>query len=450
MPTAAGSLIGGKYRVDHVIREGNVCIVIAARHKHLGTPVAIKVLRAEHADNIDGVARFVREGQLAALLKNEHVVRIYDVGVSERFPYIAMELLEGHDVAHEIAVSAWMAEVPAVTWILDACEAVAEAHAMGIVHRDIKPSNLFVTRASDGSPFIKVLDFGIASASNAPGDVRMTSTTDVMGTPLYMSPEVMESARRADARSDIWALGATLYEMLTGHAPFLGENVVEVYAATMRGGPKPLREHRASISEGVEAVVLQCLARAPADRFECVAEFVDALGHAALPSAVADSRTVRVARIAAEAASRSKQAMATVQSGSREVDTYGPASWRVAARSRRARQNALGVAIIASAAILAAVVALLVSRSSGTPVSNSTVANAPASAELTTSSPVPMAAGAASIAPQVAMPSALSSEAAMPSDAPSASADGRPPVRPKGPWFPPRSRESDFATDPHR
>ncbi|MBI5534677.1 MAG: serine/threonine protein kinase [Deltaproteobacteria bacterium] len=458
-----GSLISGKYRVERVLRQSRMSVVVVAKHRHLGSLIAIKLLRGETARDAGSVARFLREGQLASLLKSEHVVRILDVGVADDdgTPFIAMEFLDGSDVAAAILSSRGMPTSTAAALLIDGCEAIVEAHAMGIVHRDIKPSNLFITRGPDGAPVVKVLDFGIASAITSPDDVRMTSTQDILGTPLYMSPEVMESALKADARSDIWALGATLYEMLTGRVPFEGLNMVEVYALIARGTMTPPRKVKPEISEAVEAVVLRCLARDPEERFPGVVEFVEALAKAALPEAEATSRVERIRRIATEAALRANQAREIVATSPGTVDTYGPAVSRVTALARRARKNATGIAVGTALVIVLAVAGVLFlrerpPRSSGPAASLPTVPSVSVAATPTSAMPSASASAADSAslpapsASSLATVSSPSPEAAIPSAAPAAPASAKPRPKPTGTTIPRQPPESDFATDPHR
>src|SRR3954454_18638740 len=218
---AEGRVLAGKYRIERVLGRGGMGVVVAAHHIHLDEKVAIKFLLPEAVANAEVLGRFVREARAAVRIKSEHVARVSDVGTLEGGePYMVMEYLEGSDLAEWLLQRGALPVEQAVEFLLQASEAIAEAHALGIVHRDLKPANLFVVRRADGLLSIKVLDFGISKvtdASMAAG--AATSTLALMGSPLYMSPEQMESARTADARSDIWSLGVILYELLTGACP---------------------------------------------------------------------------------------------------------------------------------------------------------------------------------------------------------------------------------------
>ena len=199
------SIIAGKYRVESTLGFGGMGVVLAARHLQLDERVAIKVLRDDVTVDAEHVARFLREAQAAVRLKSEHVARILDVGtLPDGKPYMVMELLEGLDLGRLLQDQGQLARPLAVDLVLQTCDALAEAHAIGIVHRDIKPTNLFITSRRDGSPLLKVLDFGISKAQST-AELSLTQTSSMLGTPAYMSPEQMRSARNADARSDLWS-----------------------------------------------------------------------------------------------------------------------------------------------------------------------------------------------------------------------------------------------------
>jgi serine/threonine protein kinase len=275
-------LIDGKYVVERVLGSGGMGKVLAARHVKLGHRVAIKVVSGAISRSPDLVARLLREGQAAARLRSEHAAKVLDVGELEGgLPYLVMEYLEGTDLSELIARSGPIPLERAVGYLLEACEAVAEAHAAGIVHRDIKPANLFLATDAYGSPTIKVLDFGISklaepSAAQA-APISLTKTATVMGSPLYMAPEQMRSARQADERSDIWALGATLYEMLTGECAWSATTLQEV-CMKVAVDPAPRASARnSSIPEAIDRVIARAMSKDPAQRFQSVTEFAACL-----------------------------------------------------------------------------------------------------------------------------------------------------------------------------
>jgi serine/threonine-protein kinase len=275
-----GDVISGKYRVERVLGRGGMGVVVAARHLRLRERVAIKFLVPRSGAGGDAVARFVREGRAAMRIRSEHVVRVYDVGTRETGEsYLVMEYLEGRDLAAVLKADGPLPVEATLEHVLQAVEAIAEAHARGIVHRDIKPSNLFLTRRADGSPMVKVLDFGIAKSTDldpTAGGPTDSAPTGALGTPAYMAPEQMRSARAVDTRTDIWALGATLHALLTGAPPFSAGSLVEMHERTLRG-PPPLRAARPDAPEALEAILLRCMAPDPADRYASVADLAEAL-----------------------------------------------------------------------------------------------------------------------------------------------------------------------------
>jgi serine/threonine-protein kinase len=256
-------------------------VVIAAQHLQLDEPVAIKFLLPEVMTDAVSVARFLREARASIKIKSEHVVRIMDVGTLETGePFMVMEYLQGSDLAAVLTQSGPLPAQHACDFVVQACEALADAHALGIVHRDLKPSNLFLSSRNDGSSIVKILDFGISkvtAGSAAEGAVNMTRTATMMGTPLYMSPEQMSSARDADMRSDIWSMGAILYELLAGAPPFNGKSLPELCLRILQHEPAPLGSVRQDVPRALEAVVRRCLQKDAASRFQNVGELATAL-----------------------------------------------------------------------------------------------------------------------------------------------------------------------------
>jgi serine/threonine protein kinase len=278
-----GQILLGKYRVERVLGMGGMGVVVAATHVSLEERVAIKFLLPEALANPDTVARFLREARAAVRIKSEHVARVTDVGTLENgAPYMIMEYLDGSDLAGHSQRRGPLPIEDAVEYVLQACEAIAEAHALGIVHRDLKPANLFVAKRADGTPSVKVLDFGISKVtgvgSSSGADLGMTKTTTIMGSPLYMSPEQMASTRDVDARTDIWALGAILYELLTGTVPFQADTITQLCAMILQQPPPPLRNLRPDAPEGLQDIIRRCLAKDRNQRYQNVAEFASALG----------------------------------------------------------------------------------------------------------------------------------------------------------------------------
>ena len=274
----AGTVLAGKYRVLRVLGEGGMGIVVAALHLELDQLVAVKFLHQAALGNPEALARFTREARAAARIKSEHVARVIDVSRLENgAPYMVMEYLEGEDLAARLRAGPLSIE-DAVDYVVQACDAVAEAHAVGIVHRDLKPSNLFLTRRPNREGLVKVLDFGISKLLiNEVGAAGLTNTAALMGSPLYMSPEQMRSARDVDARTDLWALGAILFELLTAHAPFPGESLPEVINAVMACQPLRLSQFRPDVPPELERTILRCLAKDRTERLQTVGELATEL-----------------------------------------------------------------------------------------------------------------------------------------------------------------------------
>jgi serine/threonine-protein kinase len=281
---APGQVLGGKYVVEHVVGAGAMAIVVSALHRQLDTRVAIKFLRPEMMSRPDLVSRFRREGRAVAKIKSKHVARVFDVGeLDDGTPYIVMEFLEGSDLAQVLEERGTMPVGETIEYALHVCEALAGAHALGIVHRDIKPANIFL-QADGDEACAKLLDFGISKAvpgSPGVGDLSLTQTVSLMGSPLYMSPEQLRETRVADARSDIWSLGVVLYELLTGEVAFHAESITKLTATILEGSPKPICAFRPDVPPGLEAVIHRCLAKDVALRYQSVLELArDLLPHA--------------------------------------------------------------------------------------------------------------------------------------------------------------------------
>jgi serine/threonine-protein kinase len=292
-----GDVIAGKYRIERVLGQGGMGVVVAAMHLQLNQRVAIKLLLEGATAEV--VERFGREARAAVRLKCQHVARVTDVGeLPNGAPYMVMEYLDGNDLSQIVRGSGALSVADAVLYMLHACEAIGEAHSLGIIHRDLKPANLFLTRAADGSSTVKVLDFGISKTAEAEGaegeGMSLTKTTAVLGSPLYMSPEQMKSARSADARSDIWSLGAIFYELLTGGVPFNAMTFTELVLMVNMETPRSIATIRNDVPPGLEAAALKCLEKKPENRYANVAELAFAIAPYGPPQALASAD--RVAR----------------------------------------------------------------------------------------------------------------------------------------------------------
>ncbi|WP_437946524.1 protein kinase [Sorangium sp. So ce296] len=276
-----GDIIGGKYRVERVLGRGGMGLVVSAHHVSLRHRVALKFLLPEGRTTPGALERFFREAQAAAAIASEHIARVIDVGqTDEELPYFVMEHLNGIDLEALVETRGPLPVEQAVSYVIEACDALAEAHALGIVHRDLKPGNLFLASRADGSTLIKVLDFGISKASEAGAlglNAKLTASSVVLGSPRYMSPEHIRNTRTVDARSDIWALGMTLYQLLTGRLPFENEAVSALFVSIVTDPPVPPRAYRPEIPVELEYILLMCLEKDPARRPQTVAELVSLL-----------------------------------------------------------------------------------------------------------------------------------------------------------------------------
>jgi serine/threonine-protein kinase len=362
LPVREGDLIAGKYRVERVLGAGGMGVVAAATHVDLAQRVAVKFLLREACGDGVAVARFLREARAAVRIQSEHVARVTDVGtLPDGAPYMVMEYLVGSDLAQLVQANGAVPLEEAVEYVLQACEAVAEAHALGIVHRDLKPSNLFLARRADGTPLVKVLDFGISKARVLELDGReaasMTATSAMMGSPLYMSPEQMRSAKNVDARTDVWSLGVILYELLTGKPVYEAETLPGLCAMIASDPVPPLRARRSEIPPGLEEVVLRCLEKDVARRWQSVAELAAALAPWAPKRArLSVERVVRVARGAGMSAPQLAPSVPPPkhEAPHAQAATAGAFGTTVRQRSARRRWIAAGAAILIVAGAIAA------------------------------------------------------------------------------------------------
>ncbi|RYE82828.1 MAG: serine/threonine protein kinase, partial [Myxococcales bacterium] len=272
-------LIAGRYEIESQLGSGGMGVVVAARDTKLGHRVALKMLHPQGLERPDLVARFHREARAAAALQSDHAARVLDSGVAEDGrPYTVMELLEGEDLSDALARRGPFPIEEAALMIMQACDAIGEAHDKGIIHRDLKPANLFLARRPSGAVAVKVLDFGISkSLETTPGAVTLTADSSMLGSPVYMSPEQLRSAQSVDARTDIYSLSVTLYELLVGRPPFYSDAVPELCAMILKDEPVPPGVARPGLPDALGEVVLRGLSRDRERRFASARELSEAL-----------------------------------------------------------------------------------------------------------------------------------------------------------------------------
>jgi serine/threonine-protein kinase len=274
---AIGSLIDGRYRVESVLGRGGMGLVVAAREEPDGRRVAVKLLSRDPGDSPAYIRRALREAQAAGALRSEHATHVLRVGqLDSGLPYIVMELLEGQDFERLLAERGSLPLHEVATYLVQACDAIVEAHSHGIVHRDLKPSNLFLS-AGAGAARVKLMDFGISKILHAEADTSLTNTHDSPGTPRYMSPEQLLSARQVDSRTDVWALGVIAFRMLAGRHPFDGETPAAVHIAIASSPTPRLRDELPHLPPQVARVIERCLVKSCNERLQTAVEFATVL-----------------------------------------------------------------------------------------------------------------------------------------------------------------------------
>jgi len=444
-----GMVLGGKFRIERVLGRGGMGVVVAAHHLQLDERVALKFLLPDALGNAEAVARFSREARAAVKIKSEHVARVTDVGTLDNgSPYMVMEYLHGTDLGDLVASQGVLSISDAVEFVLQACEAVAEAHAIGIVHRDLKPANLFLTKRADGSACIKVLDFGISKLTvGSDSEMGMTKTATIMGSPLYMSPEQMASSRDVDARTDIWAIGAIVHELVGGSVPFMAATMPQLCAKILQEPPERLSEVRPDVPLGLEAVVLRCLQKKPNDRYPTVAELAaDLLPYAPRAGRVSVERITKVISAAgltdATLAMSPSEAPAPIVAGGITQQAWGQSQ---ATKRSGTRRLALGAALALGG--LALGVVALSSRTSPQPSAGVAPASAPPVSAPTPPSPSPQPLApvqpepAASTAPTTSSSAEVDAPPATPVKPPSKAGAVRPKRVPPSESAPPRPQE---------
>lgn len=350
-----GTLLESRYELVRLIGAGGMGEVYEARHRELGRRVAVKFLLPKYAANPELVTRFENEARAAGLLDHENIVAVTDIGVApDGARYLVMELLHGEDGSQLLARCGALAPERATVLVQQVCRGLSAAHESGIVHRDLKPANLFVTRRADGSDLVKLLDFGIAKLLPDAGAQDAQVTGPALGTPQYMSPEQARGDSIVDARTDVFALGAILYEFLSGQRAFVAESTLQLLHRIATRAPTPLAQLRPELSGQLCNIVEKALAKDPERRFASAPEFEEALaaltweGAAARPSIAA--APLDVTRPTADTSIALR-----VEGG--PTTTHAPVAPRATARQRSAVRRIAGIPVwpvLAGSALLAA------------------------------------------------------------------------------------------------
>lgn len=279
-----GAILDDKYRIERILGWGGMGMVVSARHLAMGHLVAIKFMRSKAMAFADNVKRFLREAAAVARLRSDNIALVYDVGtMSDGAPYIVMQYLKGIDLASALEQHGPIPWPLVAEYGRQACNAMSEAHANDIIHRDLKPSNLYLTSAVRGRPLIKVLDFGISKYRPQNNSLTLTQTRshDTMGSPPYMSPEQVKSAKYVDARSDIWSLGVCLFQLVSGRFPFSAQSTAEMFAEILRKPPRTFEDVEILVPPDFQVIVSRCLSKEPSERYQSVEELGEVLSELA-------------------------------------------------------------------------------------------------------------------------------------------------------------------------
>jgi serine/threonine-protein kinase len=435
-PVRIGDLVAGRYRVVELIAAGGMGVIVGARHETLGQNVAIKLLLPD-SDHSQRAERFLREARAAAAIESSHVCRVFDCGEHDGIPFMVMEHLVGHDLAHELKARGPLPPAEAVDLVLQALEGIAEAHAIGIVHRDLKPSNLFLSQRPGRAREVKVLDFGISKltpAFDASDAEDLTHTEMMLGSPRYMSPEQVQNARGVDARTDLWSIGVILYQLLDGQSPFAGTTMGETIGKVLTHDAPPIGRRRPDVPAGLAEVLGRCLERDRERRYRNVAEL--ALALAPFGSGAARGSVERITALLVggqlDAAPPLAAAPAVVApSGARHKPADEPSIGTVGAftqgalRDFRPKRTGLYIGLALAIAALAGGAVLLARGSAEEGAPPAASAPPPPVATTTTPTSTPSAASAAPVATQ-AEPAPVPAASESTDAAPATSA---PPVR---------------------
>ena len=417
MDVTPGSVLAGRYRVVRTLGQGGMGTVLEVVHDGLGARYALKLLHAEASRDPEALARFANEARIAARLRSEHLVHVTDTGqLPSGEPFLVMDYLEGVDL--DQVVEQGPVPIPtAVSWVLQACVGLAALHAEGLVHRDIKPSNLFLSRERDGRQVLKILDFGIAKVTG-PGDARLTSTPATSGTPAFIAPAQVVSAKNVDARCDQHAIALVLFELLTGQSAFEGETAGAVSVAIATQPAPRLSRLRADVPGPLEDAVARALAKRPGDRFPSVAQLAHAIAPFGGPDAATLLATIQRTRAAVPLPADLGPSPAITAGHHDPLRTADNTVSPTSRGARNERRSSATVWFVLAAAVLgvgAGLALTLVMVRDGTPVTGA--APDPSGAE-TAATPEVRPAGASPPTVDLVAPASASASASLPTASP--------------------------------
>jgi eukaryotic-like serine/threonine-protein kinase len=350
-PTRLGELVGGKYRISRLLAKGGMGVVYEAQHAIVKRRFAMKFLRPDFACERESLGRFQREAEAAGVLESEHIASVVDFGITpDGSPYIVMEYLVGEGLASLLQREGRLPYERAADLCVQACRGADVAHAAGIIHRDLKPHNLFVCRRDDGTDLLKILDFGIAKLALVKHDLVSTQTGTLLGTPSYMSPEQARGERAIDLRSDVYSLGAILFEMLSGKVPHPGDSANAVLYHISTQPPVSLATVAPELPRPLIELVERALALDPSARPQSAKAFGEDAGRFAKRQAWPEPPNLRTAPFPTGASSSSHGAPAgeAPVPGTEPVRSKGHPAWTWVAVLTVATALATATAVVLS------------------------------------------------------------------------------------------------------
>ena len=344
-----GTIVADKYRIDRLIGRGGMGAVYQATHMSIGKRVALKFLDRQAARDSDSATRFQREAEAASAVESAHIVHIFDSGVSDGVPFLVMELLSGEDLRGRLRRDGRVSLDDALRITAQVLRALSRAHQAGIIHRDLKPDNVFLCQRDDDAMFVKIVDFGISKLARRATADTLTRRGTVLGTAFYMSPEQAQAFRDIDGRTDLFSLGAILFEMLAGRPPHVGTAYEAVLISICTKDADDIRDHADDVPEAVSQVIKKALARDRAERFQSAEEFYDALA-AAAPHIIDTSARTRVLPALSKPTSSSERGLSRADSGDAGFGTAGGTAVRSSSTddARAARRRTIVTAIVAA------------------------------------------------------------------------------------------------------